>query len=290
MDINAFLVFRTVAAEGSVTKAAERLNYVQSNITARIQQLEKEIGVTLFHRDYRKMTLTSAGQLLLPYANRLIETFNEAKEAVTDTSIPRGALTIGAMDSAAAVWLPKVVSAYHNQYPLVDLNIFTAPTEAQIRAVLAHEIDGAFVDGPVSHPDLVNDLEIDERLVLVCAKARGTIELEDVLEEPLLTPFSRCVYLDRWQGWLNERGHRVSKVMEFGTLDGILHCIENGFGITVVPYAQIQHHETQRKIQWHRIPEPYGTVPTVFIHRRDSYVSGALRALIDIAHLVVMES
>jgi DNA-binding transcriptional LysR family regulator len=287
MDINAFKVFRTVAIEGSVTRAAERLNYVQSNVTARIQQLEKELGISLFYRHHKKLTLTPAGHELLPYANKILGIFNEAIEAVLHSSVPRGVLSIGAMESTAAVRLPQIFARYHKQYPQVELSVFTAPTEEQVAAVLQYKIEGAFVDGPIEHPEIVEELAFEERLVLVTPPSNQPLELEYFLNEPILLPFARCVYLDRWQKWLREQGYNPMKVMEFGTLDGILGCIENGLGVTILPKSMIDLWVRQGRLRCYPIPEPHGVVPTMFIRRSDSYISNALRQFLGLAGIVL---
>ena len=85
MDIGLLRVFQAVAAEGSVSKASERLNCVQSNVTARLGQLENELETQLFYRKKRGMALTPAGRVLLEYANRAIHLIREAEIAVRDT-------------------------------------------------------------------------------------------------------------------------------------------------------------------------------------------------------------
>lgn len=72
MESGDLRVFQMVAREGTITKAALQLGYVQSNVTARIQQLEAELGTTLFLRHNRGMTLSASGKLLLDYANKII--------------------------------------------------------------------------------------------------------------------------------------------------------------------------------------------------------------------------
>ncbi|MGQ8972414.1 LysR family transcriptional regulator [Bacillus altitudinis] len=72
MDIKSLEVFKAVAIEQSITKAAQKLNYVQSNVTARIQRLEQELGVPLLYRYHKKISLTPAGRELLPYVNKLL--------------------------------------------------------------------------------------------------------------------------------------------------------------------------------------------------------------------------
>ena len=152
-------IFRTVAVEGSITKAALKLNRVQSNISTRIKQLEQSLQKNLFLRQNRGLTLTPDGELLLSYAERLLQLSLEATEALNEGK-PSGVLRIGTMESTAAARLPEILSRYHRHYPDVEIELETdtarglleqlspwtdAPTpdpaEAPIRVVL----DGATV-------------------------------------------------------------------------------------------------------------------------------------------------
>ena len=90
MDTKDLAVFAAVARSGGITKAAQILNTVQSNVTQRIGLLEDELGVPLFHRHSSGVTLTSAGRQLLPYAERIGQLLGEARQATIDGPIPRG--------------------------------------------------------------------------------------------------------------------------------------------------------------------------------------------------------
>jgi DNA-binding transcriptional LysR family regulator len=114
-------IFSTVAKEGSITKAAQQLDYVQSNVTSRIHQLETELGTSLFYRHSRGVSLTSAGEILLQYANKVLHLCAEAEKAVRDNATPHGPLRIGSMETTAAIRLPAVLAAYHRLYPEVHL-------------------------------------------------------------------------------------------------------------------------------------------------------------------------
>ncbi len=110
MDLAALEIFRTVVEAGGVTRAAERLHRVQSNVTTRIRQLEESLGVELFLRDGKRMVLTPAGQTLFDYACRMLRLAEEARHAVLP-SRPHGRLRIASMESTAAsrlrrCWLP----------------------------------------------------------------------------------------------------------------------------------------------------------------------------------------
>src|SRR4030081_282738 len=89
MDLSDLLIFSAVVREGGVTRAAERLHRVQSNVTTRIRQLEEDLSVALFIREGKRLHLAPAGQVLLDYAERLLALADEARGAVQDAR-PRG--------------------------------------------------------------------------------------------------------------------------------------------------------------------------------------------------------
>src|SRR5246127_3816152 len=97
MELTDLLTFSTVARLGGITRAADELNTVQSNVTQRIKALEAEIGTALFERHSRGMTLTGAGRRLLPYAQRMAALSREAVLAARDDGEPKGPLAIGSM-------------------------------------------------------------------------------------------------------------------------------------------------------------------------------------------------
>src|SRR3974377_2518169 len=83
MDLFGLCFFTAVVRAGGVTRAAERLHRVQSNVTTRIRQLEQELGVSLFIREGKRLHLTPAGHLLITYADRLLSLADAARTAVT---------------------------------------------------------------------------------------------------------------------------------------------------------------------------------------------------------------
>ena len=116
MDLDALHIFRTVAEQGGITRAAAKLNRVQSNVTTRVKQLEERLGTQLFLRERRKLTLSPEGRLLLAYADELLRLSSEAQAAVK-SGTPRGMFRIGTLESTAAARLPPILSRYHLEYP-----------------------------------------------------------------------------------------------------------------------------------------------------------------------------
>ena len=142
MELSDLVTFSTVARLGGVTRAADELNTVQSNITQRIKSLEAEIGTALFERHSRGMTLTGAGRRLLPYAQRLAALAREAVLAAREDGEPKGPLSIGSMETTAAVRLPSLLAEFHRRFPAVQLSLRTAPTADLVAAVLDGSLDG----------------------------------------------------------------------------------------------------------------------------------------------------
>ncbi|BFH14280.1 hypothetical protein J6TS7_62860 [Paenibacillus dendritiformis] len=123
MESGELKIFQAVAREGSITKAAQALNYVQSNVTTRIQQLEAELKTPLFRRSNRGMTLTPAGKNLLEYADRILSLLDEAEKSARYSEHPSGPLRIGSIETAAVTHLTPLLKTYCLQYPDVQLSL-----------------------------------------------------------------------------------------------------------------------------------------------------------------------
>src|ERR1700691_5948523 len=154
MDTSDLKIFEAVARLGGMNRAAAELNTVQSNVTARIKALEADIGCTLFERRARGVTLTAAGHPLLPDADRAARLIADARRAVRDDGAPHGLLTVGSLETTAALRLTPLLAGVAADYPDVDLVLRTRTSRELVAEVLEGRIDGAFVCGPVAHSEL----------------------------------------------------------------------------------------------------------------------------------------
>src|SRR5689334_23557630 len=175
MDTRDLATFATVARLGGMGRAARALNTVQSNVTQRVRRLEEQLGVALFERSRQGARLTAAGERLMPYAARLDALLDEARRAARDDGAPRGTLVVGALETTAALRLSPLLASYATANPGVDLVLRTGTTAELIERVLAREIEGAFVCGPVSHADLATTPVFEEELALLSAPAQRSV-------------------------------------------------------------------------------------------------------------------
>ncbi|MFI9836250.1 LysR substrate-binding domain-containing protein [Nonomuraea sp. NPDC051941] len=286
MELSDLRVFLAVARTGGITKAAQELHTVQSNVSARIHALEKELGAPLFRRHARGVALTNAGEQLLPYAERISRLVEEAQYVIGDETDPCGPLRIGSMETTAGLRLPAVLAAFGEDCPRVDLSLITGPTEQLVRDVLEHRLDGALVSGPVRQPDLVEIPVFEERLVLVTA--RRIASLDAAMRDPKILVFrTGCSYRRRLESILQARGAVTVRCMEFGTLDGILGCVGAGMGLTLLPAAVVERHASREQVRVHELPEEEACAQTVFVQRADAPPSPALTRFL--AHAGAME-
>jgi DNA-binding transcriptional LysR family regulator len=283
MDAGDLRVFEAVARLGGMNRAAIELNTVQSNVTARIRQLEDELGASLFERHSRGVTLTAAGRRLLPYAVGMRHFLDDARRAFQDDGIPRGGLLIGALETTAALRLTSSLATYVSAYPAVDLVLRTGTTEEMIADVLEHRLEGAFVCGPVDHPVLETRLAFREELVLLTAPAVRT--LDELFAGPtprLVVLKAGCSYRRRLEEILKRRGIGEPRLLEFGTIEALLACVSAGLGITLLPKEIADVAARGRPLAAHALAPSEAVVETLFIRQREAFLSSALAAFLDL--------
>ncbi|MCM3000054.1 LysR family transcriptional regulator [Paenibacillus cellulositrophicus] len=279
MESGDLRIFRAVAEEGSITRAAQRLQYVPSNVTGRIRQLEEGLQTPLFIRSNRGMELTPAGERLLGYARQILNLLDEAEKSVQAEDAPRGPLRIGAIESAAAAHLPGRLAAYYARYPHVSLSLATGNSRVLMQQVLDRELEGAFVYGPVPHSQLEQIPSYDEELVLL--SEAGAASLQEQLQKPMLILSTGCTHRSRVERLLAEAGVQHPQIMEFGSLEAVLGGVASGLGVALLPRSNTVQIPNEKNIEALTLPESYREVVVYFIYRRDVPLSSALRAFLE---------
>ena len=276
LDLAALAIFRTVAAEGSVTRAAERLSRVQSNVTTRVQQLEADLGTPLFLREGKRMTLTPEGEVLLGYADRLLALADEARQALRPGP-PAGRLRLGSMESTAASRLPEPLARLHRQWPGVALELTTAPTRVLVERLRAHALDAvlvAWLPGQPPDPTLETWPVFTEELLLVLPADHPSVAgPQDVLPGTLAVFEPGCTYRRIAQEWFAPRPQPM-QLLELGSYHAILASVAGGGCAGIVPRSvlSISPHATLLSQQ------PITTITTLLAWRQ-GYRSAALDAL-----------
>jgi DNA-binding transcriptional LysR family regulator len=274
-------VFDTVARVTTMNGAARELNTVQSNVTARIRQLEESLGTALFRRHSRGVALTPAGERLLPYAARVLQLLEEARAAVGDDGEPSGKLRVGSLETTAMLRLPAVLAAFATAYPTVDLALGTGTTAELVERVLDRRIEAALVCGPVDHRDLIEEPIYREELAIAAApRLRSLRDVLDQRDLKIVVLRLGCSYRQRLEAVLARRGVVGLRYLEFASIDAILGCVAAGIGITLLPRSVLEAARREGRVAVHRLPAAEAQVETMVIRRRDTPPSRSLAAFI----------
>ncbi|HFF2070086.1 TPA: LysR family transcriptional regulator NmoR [Pseudomonas aeruginosa] len=242
MDLSSLEIFRAVAHEASVTRAAQRLQRAQSNVTTRIRQLEEDLGVELFLRDGKRMSLTERGSEFLAYAEQLLALADEARQSMHPAE-PGGRLRLGSMESTAASRLPALLASYHKACPRVALEVSTGTSCALFDGVRARRLDCALVAagpgwaGELDGSGLRGEPLFREDLLMILPAEHPPVH--DVAEVRLrtLAGFARgCTYRQLAEDSLGT----PLTVQEVGSYHAILACVAAGACVGVLPRSVLQ--------------------------------------------------
>lgn len=242
MDLSSLEIFRAVAHEASVTRAAQQLQRAQSNVTTRIRQLEEDLGVELFLRDGKRMSLTERGSEFLAYAEQLLALADEARQSMHPAE-PGGRLRLGSMESTAASRLPALLASYHKACPRVALEVSTGTSRVLFDGVRARRLDCALVAagpgwaGELDGSGLRGEPLFREELLMILPAEHPPVH--DVAEVRLrtLAGFARgCTYRQLAEDSLGT----PLTVQEVGSYHAILACVAAGACVGVLPRSVLQ--------------------------------------------------
>jgi DNA-binding transcriptional LysR family regulator len=282
IDLEALLIFRTVVSEGGVNRAAEKLHRVPSNVTTRIRQLEEYLGVRLFRRDGRTLSLTAEGKTLLNYAVRLLRLADEAVDELR-TGKAQGVFRLGSLESTAGSRLAPILSRYHAEHPGVVVELVTGTTGALLNRVRNFEIEAAFVSEPFTAPELQALPVFREELVLITPRNTGAIRSARDLGRLTMIAFAHgCSYRKRLDDWLGSENVMSERVLEFGSYQGMIACVAAGTGFAVVPKSVLTALQATDKVRQHALPERIAANCTHLVWRGEA--SLALEGLMSMLH------
>lgn len=280
MDLDDLRIFRCVVREGGVTRAANLLHRVPSNVTTRIKQLEERLEITLFRRQGRGLVLTEAGRTLLGHAERLLQLADIAEQDVR-SGVVRGLLRLGSLESAAGARLPPVLSAFHARYPDVSIELHTGTTRALLGRLDRFEVEAAFISEPFEAGSLSSVPAFEEELVLISAKGAPAFRSAEDLNELTLLAFpDGCSYRRCLIEWLAEEGASPKRILDLGSYHAIVACVAAGTGVAIVPAELLDHGVQASSIQRYALPPRLRVNRTHLVWPGDASVT--LRALMDL--------
>lgn len=238
MELRQLEYFVAVAEERSFTRAAERVLIAQSGVSAQVRRLERELGAELLDRSGRTVTLTEAGEAVLPFARQALAGAHGVRGAVEElTGLLRGQVRIGMITAGPSALLGELLTRFHAAHPGVEMTLVEMPSDALFAAVRAGELDLACASlGPGAPEGIETQVIIDAPVVAAVApghalSARDSITLDELSAFPLI-----C--LPRGTGiraLLDDAGVRARVAFEASDPGVLAQLAARGLGVAILP-------------------------------------------------------
>lgn len=246
MNLNQLAIFHAVAEESSVTRAAERLHISQPAVSKQLRELEKSLGMALFHRLSKGVRLTEGGLLLQSYARQIFALESEAEHAVAELrALERGTLRVGASTTIGIYLLPQICACFRQQFPGVEISLEIANTH-DIQARLSdNTLDLGFSEGEVSAPDLTADIFAWDEIVVVAPPDHALWKEKKVSAQMI----SECQLIARETGSgtravveaaFAARGIMLRPHLSLGSTEAIKRAVVAGGGIALVSRLAVE--------------------------------------------------
>lgn len=268
MEFSQLRIFQAVAEEGSITRAAERLHRVPSNLSTRLKQLEEQLGVELFVRERQRLQLSPAGKVLLDYTGKLFALRDQASAAVMGGQ-PAGDFVLGTLYSTAAIHLPALLARYHKQYPAVNLQVQSGPSGELLEGLVSGRLDAALVDGPPQLAGIDGVPLCDERLVLITEADHPPIRSAKEVEGRAVFTFRHgCAYRARLEAWFVHYQAAMGRAMEIESYQGMLACVIAGSGVALMSESMLASLPGRESVAVHPLAEPFASATTWLMWRK----------------------
>jgi len=241
--------FVAVAAEGNVTRAAERLWAAQSTVSAGIASLERTLGARLFDRTGRGLVLTATGEDVLPHARAVLDGLDRMRDlAVVDDADLRGRVRLGIFTSMDVVDLTGVLRQFRQRHPLVTVELMTSQsgTTGLVQDLVAGRLDLAYCGLPAVPSGIhVEPLREMPFRVFVAPDhplaGRRSVSLAELADEPFVDTahgFGNRLILD---AALDRAGIRRRVVAEMNDMPAVVRFASAGLGVGVVPDSGVRY-------------------------------------------------
>lgn len=271
---------------GNFSQAAHFLGYTQSTVTTHIQLLERELNTLLFERYGHQLMLTSAGERLYDYAERILKLTEEAQIELDHFSIPQGPLTIGVPESLCLYRLADLLTEYARIYPQVELKLCVGISGEFRNLLRKNKMDLAFfLEKKVQEPDLISRCLGVEPVVLVASPNHAfaswdNIEVKDLAKQTLIFTDSGSSYRTILEQSLSEANVKPGVVMDLCQIEIIKQFVTSNVGLTILPYVAVEQEIKDGKMVSLPWQGPQFEVNAYLAYHKNKWLSPALKAFL----------
>lgn len=275
MELRHLITFKTIVNKNGFNKAAEHLGYAQSSITTHVKELEKELGRPLFDRLGKRVILTHFGEQYLPYANQIIELY---EQSLTIDKEPQGDLTIGISESLTICRIPLILLEFKQKYPKVSLYVKSLENYDVTKSLQSGDIDLALVleNKNWTQEELYIEELVREIMVFISPHSKG-----DTLNTALYSDL-KCSYKSVFDDYIISNELYIKDSIEFQSIEAIKQCVKNGLGVSLVPFFSVKEELKNGLFKGEKVSNQQNSLSTYLTYHKDKWLSPSITSMIEL--------
>jgi DNA-binding transcriptional LysR family regulator len=295
MDVRDLQVFLSVAKHLNFTRAGEEIHLSQPSVSVRVRHLEEELGVKLFEQLGKRMTLTEAGQMLVPYARRVVAALDDARHAIEELQgLERGTLRIGASTTPGMYLVPKLIATFKLKYPKIETRLEIQDTRQIEGEVIRNEFDFGFVGGHLVGSEVEVMPWLTDEIVLVAPTGhpltrKKRVTISDLKGEQFISreqgSATQAIVDDR----LRASGLELATVMEMNNPEAVKKAVQSGLGVAFLSRYAVETELKAKTLADVTIKDLRLNRELKIVYRKDKHLSRAAQAFIKVAHIASEE-
>ena len=288
MELRILNTFLKVAQLQSFSKAAESLGYSQSAITVQVQQLENELGVRLFDRIGKNVTITHYGQTFIPYARDVVSAATRAANFAVDDKDLTGTLRIGTLESLMISRFGEIIPTFHKRCPHVRTQLFSGGTEELLHKLAHNELDLIYtLDDHEYDPQLIKLFERPEEVVVMAGRQHPlahaeTLSLNQLVDEHFILMPRTSNYRRLFDKELARLNLEVTPFLELDDTGMAIRMITENDYLTVLPHFAANRMSGESKIVALPLSDCHMEQWSQLIYHRDKVITPQIRAMAEV--------
>ena len=289
MELKYLNTFRTIVETGSFTKAAEKLNYTQSAITFQIDQLEQELSAQLFEKVGRRMALTKAGELLIPYVEEVLGAVGKLRFFEQELSVCNGDLKVGVGETLLCYRMPPVLKEFHKVAPkarlyLRSMNCYDIRDElisGSLDLGVFYEDVGGFGSQLMAYP--LGNYPVALVASPETAKAFPDFVTPDrTLPVPFIINEPNCIFRQIFEEYLRKKSIVLDHTIELWSIPTIKNLVKNDVGVSFLPRFAACEELSSGQLSEIPTQVTHDRISAVCAHHKNKWVSPLMELFIDL--------
>jgi len=294
MEISQLRSLVAIVREGSFTRAAEKLFVTQPALSQQMKALESELGVQLFERRGRRITITAPGALVLARAEGMLAQLQQLHDELAALNgMAQGRIRIGTSDTVCLYLLPPVVQAFRHLHPAVEIHLTNRPSREVVALLIEGAIDFGIINLPVNEARIESEYLCERTELAICAPdhplaAQQQATLAELVAYPLLLLEKGTTSRALFDQLLTQAGF-APQVTNLGSIEVIKRYVEINLGVAIVPAMAVEAETRAGRL--HTLALPWMPARAVgIVRRRTSYITPAEHAFVELLQTVITRS